>query len=674
MYTGGPLGGGSKFGIVHMFRRLQIGYTQISSILATAIIALSASVCMADTATVEEVKSIARLYSAAFDRDPETSGLNFWVDSYEKGRALVDMANDFYRSPEFSSKYGPLDNGQYVERLYRNVLGRAGERSGVEFWLGHLNDGLSRAKVLAQFADSPENVQKTSETFADMRFVDGRWIFQEGITTNRALLAGLIESGSILLVDNLGIVIDAESAFGRSPDGDYDENGVAESYSFIFSNIAPNRKIRLYLIDETRIHTVFFTDHRGVKSNVFSLDEGVSIDVGLIGWEELDSSDATAQLDPFANAGVASHPAILTIPIGVEKPPVAGLGNPELLRAGMGALFSGWIGGANTYLGKVITTTSPGSSAEANAARFFGAFSKLAAFSSELISDGNPNTINRIGDVLDLMGVPDDVRRGSLNWIEVPDDWDRNAVSSEKLTDFIKVRGDSDLARAVTLLEQVKPGFRITWIRPDDSTPVENDYGDAQFILGVLRIDQAMAAINAAYNFEIDVKRLAETNTDDFPGNDQTVESILNQNPQLLSIKDRSRLAKSRELILRAIADFENALRVIESETDSQDDDLIRVSSLDADEIARTRSYLAGVKKSLTGGGFFNAADTDGEKRKDLILDLQAFFTVGVDFRKDNLVPAVIGNELDDSEPCLPDPTFNGVVISLDISDDLRCN
>ena len=123
-----------------------------------------------------------------------------------------------------------------------------------------------------------------------------------------------------------------------------------------------------------------------------------------------------------------------------------------------------------------------------------------------------------------------------------------------------------------------------------------------------------MVAINEVYNLEIDVERLAETNTDDFPGNAQTVESVLNENPQFLSIKDRSRLTKSRELILSAIANVENALRVIESETDSQDDDLIRVSSFDPNVISRTRSYLTRVKQSLTGGGFFTEADPDADK------------------------------------------------------------
>lgn len=137
------------------------------------------SVSFALTATVEEVKSIARLYSAAFDREPKIGGLNFWVDSYEGGSSLVAIANNFYGSPEFSAKYGPLDDRKYVEQLFRNVLGREGAESGITFWEDKLAGGASRALVLSKIADSPENVTKTFETFAHMHFANGVWSYDE---------------------------------------------------------------------------------------------------------------------------------------------------------------------------------------------------------------------------------------------------------------------------------------------------------------------------------------------------------------------------------------------------------------------------------------------------------------------------------------------------------------
>lgn len=132
-------------------------------------------------AQAEDVRAIARLYSAAFDREPKVDGLNFWVNNYESGNSLVTIANNFYGSPEFTNKYGPLNNRQYVEQLYRNVLGRKGAESGISFWLAKLSSGTTRALVLAKFADSPENIQKTLETFANMRLSGSKWVFDESV-------------------------------------------------------------------------------------------------------------------------------------------------------------------------------------------------------------------------------------------------------------------------------------------------------------------------------------------------------------------------------------------------------------------------------------------------------------------------------------------------------------
>ena len=132
---------------------------------------------LATTAGVEEVRSIARLYTAAFDRYPKGAGLNFWVDDYENGESLVAIARKFQQSPEFTSKYGTLGDRQFVEQLYQNILGRPGQPDGVDFWTGHLSNGTSRGLNLAAFAAAPETVTKTADAFADMHINNGWWLF-----------------------------------------------------------------------------------------------------------------------------------------------------------------------------------------------------------------------------------------------------------------------------------------------------------------------------------------------------------------------------------------------------------------------------------------------------------------------------------------------------------------
>ncbi len=152
---------------------------------------------LAVTAGVEDAKSIARLYSAAFDRKPDIGGLNYWIGVYEAGQSLPAIAGGFYKSPEFTTTYGTLSDQQYVEQLYRNVLGRAGEQEGVGFWTNHLSNGVSRARILAEFASSPENVAKTADMFADLRMMNCQWSFgpEQPISGNTGCLVGLVASG-----------------------------------------------------------------------------------------------------------------------------------------------------------------------------------------------------------------------------------------------------------------------------------------------------------------------------------------------------------------------------------------------------------------------------------------------------------------------------------------------
>jgi hypothetical protein len=49
-----------------------------------------------------------------------------------------------------------------VETLYQNILDRAGEEGGIDFWTGQLAGGsIGRDRILVEFAVSNENVEGT---------------------------------------------------------------------------------------------------------------------------------------------------------------------------------------------------------------------------------------------------------------------------------------------------------------------------------------------------------------------------------------------------------------------------------------------------------------------------------------------------------------------------------
>lgn len=86
---------------------------------------------------------IIQLYIAYFNRAPDAIGLNFWATEYaEGGLSLEQMAAYFNDQDETRSTYPTtLTNGEFVTAIYGNVLGRAPDQEGFDFWVPILDAG-----------------------------------------------------------------------------------------------------------------------------------------------------------------------------------------------------------------------------------------------------------------------------------------------------------------------------------------------------------------------------------------------------------------------------------------------------------------------------------------------------------------------------------------------------
>jgi hypothetical protein len=61
-------------------------------------------------------------------------------------------------SPEFKTAYGTDSTAlEFVTRIYTNVLDRAPDPAGRDYWVNAINQGFARAEVLALVSESPEN-------------------------------------------------------------------------------------------------------------------------------------------------------------------------------------------------------------------------------------------------------------------------------------------------------------------------------------------------------------------------------------------------------------------------------------------------------------------------------------------------------------------------------------
>ncbi len=96
---------------------------------------------------------IAAMYVAYFNRAPDVDGLGWWNVQFGQGQSETDISRGFANHPQFQVEYGGLGSRQFVEKLYVNMLGNAGDAGGISFWVDRLDgaEQLSRSDMVAEF-------------------------------------------------------------------------------------------------------------------------------------------------------------------------------------------------------------------------------------------------------------------------------------------------------------------------------------------------------------------------------------------------------------------------------------------------------------------------------------------------------------------------------------------
>ncbi|MEL7158124.1 MAG: DUF4214 domain-containing protein [Actinomycetota bacterium] len=102
-----------------------------------------------------------RLYVAFFLRTPDAAGLDYWVGVRNGGAPMEDIAAAFTASTEFQATYGALNNADFVELVYHNVLAREPDGAGTSYWLSVLGAGVDRGSMMVGFSESPEFILAT---------------------------------------------------------------------------------------------------------------------------------------------------------------------------------------------------------------------------------------------------------------------------------------------------------------------------------------------------------------------------------------------------------------------------------------------------------------------------------------------------------------------------------
>jgi hypothetical protein len=141
----------------------------------------------------------ARLNRAAFLRNPDTGGFDYWVRKRWAGSGPVSIANHFTASSEFERKYGSLSTNDFVTRIYQNVFDRNPDPGGRAYWVKKLDGGAGRGRMLYELSNSNEY---RTDTAALVRIITTRFGLLRAVPT-----AGEISSSQSLsqrsLIDSL---------------------------------------------------------------------------------------------------------------------------------------------------------------------------------------------------------------------------------------------------------------------------------------------------------------------------------------------------------------------------------------------------------------------------------------------------------------------------------------
>ena len=104
------------------------------------------------------------LFQAFLHRAPDAATRTSYVSRLLNGASENDLAAEILSGVDYAQA-GHLTAGDYVNGLYKDVLGRNADAGGLTAWVNQLNQGKSRADVAKGFLNSDERLNVVVEQF-----------------------------------------------------------------------------------------------------------------------------------------------------------------------------------------------------------------------------------------------------------------------------------------------------------------------------------------------------------------------------------------------------------------------------------------------------------------------------------------------------------------------------
>jgi uncharacterized protein YkwD len=148
-----------------------------------------------ETESTSSANSVLELYTAYFNRAADKKGFDFWIQSFQTYSspltgtmapeaiaeyALRKIALDMSESKEYIDYYPSTQSAsEFIEAIYKNILGRSSDSDGLAFWYNHLKNGtMSREKAILHIIAAVKT-NSTTQGLADKALITNKTSFSK---------------------------------------------------------------------------------------------------------------------------------------------------------------------------------------------------------------------------------------------------------------------------------------------------------------------------------------------------------------------------------------------------------------------------------------------------------------------------------------------------------------
>ena len=235
-------------------------------------------------------EDVAKIYIATFNRAPDASGLDYWVNN-SGFTNIEDVSKSFFDSEEARQIYTKdKTSTQLVQLAYQNMFGREAESDGLNYWVGELESGnISQSLMLQALINGALGDDKSimdNKTTVGLSFVDAGL---EDVKLAKEVMNGV--SADLETVQKAIVTVSSQTISNSE-----NLSTLSNSNTFGVSEVYSGTKW------DDSIHTITYSFNSTIPTEYYEYERDDKISTVLIdGWQELSSTQKNATRDVFNN-------------------------------------------------------------------------------------------------------------------------------------------------------------------------------------------------------------------------------------------------------------------------------------------------------------------------------------------------------------------------------------